>query len=115
MKQMIAKELYTMGMDANIKLGPGGIREIEFIGQALQLVRGGRDPALQVRPIRQVLARLAERGLLPPAALPALDDAYCFLRLVENRIQAHKDKQTHLLPSDDLGRLRLARSMGCPD
>ncbi|WP_295392637.1 bifunctional [glutamate--ammonia ligase]-adenylyl-L-tyrosine phosphorylase/[glutamate--ammonia-ligase] adenylyltransferase [uncultured Thiodictyon sp.] len=115
MKQMIAKELYARGMDANIKLGPGGIREIEFIGQALQLVRGGRDPALQVRPIRQVLALLAARDLLPPAALPALDDAYCFLRLVENRIQAYKDKQTHLLPSDDLGRLRLARSMDCPD
>ncbi len=115
MKQMIAKELYTKGMDANIKLGPGGIREIEFIGQALQLVRGGRDPALQVRPIRQVLALLEARDLLPPAALPALDDAYCFLRQVENRIQAHKDKQTHLLPSDDLGRLRLARSMGCAD
>ncbi len=50
---MIAKELHRKGMDANIKLGPGGIREIEFIGQAFQLVRGGRDPALQIRPIRR--------------------------------------------------------------
>ncbi len=115
MKQMIAKELHNKGMDANIKLGPGGIREIEFIGQALQLVRGGRDPALQVRPIRQVLALLGERDLLPAYAVPHLDAAYCFLRFVENRIQAYRDKQTHLLPSDDPGRLRLARAMGFPD
>ncbi|WP_295437327.1 bifunctional [glutamate--ammonia ligase]-adenylyl-L-tyrosine phosphorylase/[glutamate--ammonia-ligase] adenylyltransferase [uncultured Thiodictyon sp.] len=115
MKQMIAKELHRKGMDANIKLGPGGIREIEFIGQALQLVRGGRDPALQARPIRQVLALLGERDLLPASAVPHLDAAYCFLRLVENRLQAYKDKQTHLLPADDPGRLRLARAMGFPD
>ena len=115
MKQMIAKELHHKGMDANIKLGPGGIREIEFIGQALQLVRGGRDPALQVRPIRQVLALLGERDLLPAQAVPQLDAAYCFLRLVENRLQAYRDKQTHLLPPDDPGRLRLARAMGFPD
>jgi glutamate-ammonia-ligase adenylyltransferase len=115
MKQMIAKELHRKGMDANVKLGPGGIREIEFIGQAFQLVRGGRDPGLQVRPIRQVLALLAGRGLLPGEAARELDEAYCFLRLVENRLQAHKDKQTHLLPADDLGRLRLARAMGFAD
>ena len=115
LKQMIAKELYKKGMDANIKLGPGGIREIEFIGQAFQLVRGGRDPDLQTRPIRRVLNLLGQRGLLPAVAVQQLDDAYCFLRLVENRIQAYRDRQTHLLPADDLGRLRLARTMDCAD
>lgn len=115
LKQMIAKELHRRGMDANIKLGPGGIREIEFIGQAFQLVRGGRDPDLQVRPIRQVLAALAEKGLMPQAAIAELDSAYCFLRLVENRLQAYRDKQTHKLPDEMPGRLRLARSMGFAD
>ncbi len=115
LKRMIAKELYRRGMDANIKLGPGGIREIEFIGQAFQLVRGGRDPALQVRPIRQVLERLAQRQLMPVEAISQLDAAYVFLRLVENRLQAFRDKQTHQLPDDALARLRLARSMGFAD
>lgn len=112
MKRLIDRELYKKGMEANIKLGPGGIREIEFLGQVFQLIRGGRDPALQIRPIRRVLRMLAERRLLPGPAVEELDAAYCFLRLVENRVQAHKDKQTHLLPKDDAGRLRLARSMG---
>lgn len=115
LKQMIAKELYRRGMDANIKLGLGGIREIEFIGQAFQLVRGGRDPDLQVRPILQVLALLGEKGLMPRDAVARLHAAYDFLRLVENRLQAHRDKQTHKLPDDDLDRLRLARSMGFAD
>nr|WP_207280724.1 bifunctional [glutamate--ammonia ligase]-adenylyl-L-tyrosine phosphorylase/[glutamate--ammonia-ligase] adenylyltransferase [Thiocystis violacea] len=115
LKRMIAKELYRRGMDANIKLGPGGIREIEFIGQAFQLVRGGRDPDLQVRPIREVLAFLARKGLMPAEAIARLDAAYEFLRLVENRLQAHRDQQTHKLPEDELGRRRLARSMGYPD
>jgi [glutamine synthetase] adenylyltransferase / [glutamine synthetase]-adenylyl-L-tyrosine phosphorylase len=115
LKRMIAKELYRCGMEANIKLGPGGIREIEFIGQAFQLVRGGRDLELQVRPIRQVLVRLADRHLLPAEAVAHLDAAYCFLRLVENRLQAYRDKQTHKLPDDDVERLRLARSMGFAD
>ncbi|WP_347338199.1 bifunctional [glutamate--ammonia ligase]-adenylyl-L-tyrosine phosphorylase/[glutamate--ammonia-ligase] adenylyltransferase [Chromatium okenii] len=115
LKRMIAKELYRRGMDANIKLGPGGIREIEFIGQAFQLVRGGRDPELQVRPIRQVLALLAAKQLMPAEAVAQLDAAYEFLRLVENRLQAHRDKQTHILPDDEIGRERLARSMGFAD
>ena len=115
LKAMIAKELYKKGMDANIKLGPGGIREIEFIGQAFQLVRGGRDPDLQIRPIRRVLALLGSRGLLPAFAVHQLDDGYCFLRLVENRLQAYRDRQTHQLPAEDQDRLRLARAMGFAD
>lgn len=115
LKRLIAKELYRKGMHANIKLGPGGIREIEFIGQALQLVRGGRDGALQIRPILPVLERLGALGLLPAESVAKLTQAYGFLRLVENRLQAWKDQQTHVLPSDPQGRLRLARSMGFAD
>ncbi|MEJ2693727.1 MAG: bifunctional [glutamate--ammonia ligase]-adenylyl-L-tyrosine phosphorylase/[glutamate--ammonia-ligase] adenylyltransferase, partial [Candidatus Thiodiazotropha sp.] len=112
MKQLISSELHKKGMEANIKLGPGGIREIEFIGQAFQLIRGGRDKALQVRPILQVLEVLRELTLMPDYVVNELIDAYSFLRLVENRIQAWQDRQTHLLPGDDAGCLRLARAMG---
>ncbi|MBF0256733.1 MAG: bifunctional [glutamate--ammonia ligase]-adenylyl-L-tyrosine phosphorylase/[glutamate--ammonia-ligase] adenylyltransferase, partial [Gammaproteobacteria bacterium] len=116
MKRLIAKEMHKKGMDANIKLGRGGIREIEFIGQAFQLIRGGRDTALQIRPILQVLAHLGERDLLPPKAVSDLTQAYEFLRRVENRVQAWRDEQTHLLPQEDeLAQLRLARSMGFAD
>jgi glutamate-ammonia-ligase adenylyltransferase len=112
MKRMIDEELRRKGMADNIKLGPGGIREIEFIGQAFQLIRGGRDPDLQLCPIRPVLRILSEKDLLPTWAANQLDEAYEHLRLVENRLQAWKDKQTHVLPEDDGARLRLARSMG---
>ncbi|HSO80371.1 MAG TPA: bifunctional [glutamate--ammonia ligase]-adenylyl-L-tyrosine phosphorylase/[glutamate--ammonia-ligase] adenylyltransferase, partial [Chromatiaceae bacterium] len=115
MKAMIAKELQRKGMADNVKLGPGGIRESECIGQTFQLVRGGRDPQLQIRPIRAVLRLLGERGLLPADAVQQLDAAYVFLRRVENRLQAWKDQQTYRLPEDDLGRWRLARSMGFAD
>ncbi|MCF6283470.1 MAG: bifunctional [glutamate--ammonia ligase]-adenylyl-L-tyrosine phosphorylase/[glutamate--ammonia-ligase] adenylyltransferase, partial [Candidatus Polarisedimenticolaceae bacterium] len=112
LKALISKELYKKGMDANIKLGMGGIREIEFIGQAFQLIRGGREPDLQIRPILQVLQVIGREGLLPKKGVAELTEAYHFLRRVENRIQAWDDQQTHLLPSDELAQLRLARSMG---
>ncbi len=115
MKRMISGEMHKRGMDANIKLGPGGIREIEFIGQAFQLIRGGRDSDLRIRPILQVLEVLGNRDLLPKYVVQELEAAYGFLRLVENRLQAWQDRQTHLLPDDDLARLRLARSMGFDD
>ncbi|MCU0833836.1 MAG: bifunctional [glutamate--ammonia ligase]-adenylyl-L-tyrosine phosphorylase/[glutamate--ammonia-ligase] adenylyltransferase [Chromatiaceae bacterium] len=115
MKGMIARELQRKGMAHNIKLGPGGIREVEFIGQAFQLIRGGRDPDLQIRPILPVLRLLGQKGLMPRFAVDELSRAYEVLRRVENRIQAWKDQQTHLLPSDELGRLRLARAMGFAD
>ncbi len=114
LKRLIRRELHRRGMDANIKLGPGGIREIEFIGQALQLVRGGRDPELQIRSIRAVLSRLGQKGLLPQTAVSELDAAYVFLRRLENRLQAYRDQQTHCLPQDPQDRLRLAKSMGFP-
>ncbi len=115
MKRMIKGEMHKRGMDANIKLGQGGIREIEFIGQAFQLIRGGRDPDLQIRPILTVLERLSAKGLLPDYVVNELTAAYEFLRLVENRLQAWQDRQTHLLPDDRVERLRLARSMGFDD
>ena len=115
MKRMINRELTRKGMANNIKLGPGGIREIEFIGQAFQLIRGGRDPALQLRAIQPVLRRLGEKELLPVAAAEGLGAAYRYLRRLENRLQAWKDEQTHRLPEDLARRLRLARAMGCTD
>ncbi len=112
MKRMIAKELERKGMANNVKLGLGGIREIEFIGQVFQIIRGGREPELQIRPILPVLRLLGEKGLLPDYVVSELIDAYEFLRLVENRIQAWRDQQTHVLPEQPEGRLRLARAMG---
>lgn len=112
MKVMIERELAKKGMDDNVKLGRGGIREIEFIGQAFQLIRGGREPNLQIRPIMKVLEQLAQMELMPRYAVDELTEAYRFLRLTENRIQAWKDQQTHMLFDDDDGKHRLARSMG---
>lgn len=112
LKVKIAAELHKRGMADNIKLGPGGIREIEFIGQAFQLVHGGRQPDLQVRPILQVLAQLAVLGELPAAAVDELTAAYEVLRRTENRLQAWRDEQTHKLPQDQESLDRLARSMG---
>jgi len=114
MKAMIAQEVERKGMQRNIKLGPGGIREIEFIGQAFQLIYGGRDPALRERSILRVLDTLAASGRLPEAAVHGLKSAYDFLRRVENRLQAWADRQTHDLPEDELAKLRLAFAMGCP-
>jgi len=111
MKGLISQELKRKSVTDNIKLGPGGIREIEFIGQAFQLVRGGRDPDLQIRPILKVLQLLGEKDLLPAFVVRELTDAYVFLRLAENRLQAWQDQQTHSLPEDESGRLRLARAM----
>lgn len=112
MKRRIQNEMHKRGMDANVKLGRGGIREIEFIGQSFQLVHGGRDADLQIRPIQQVLALLAAKNMLPANSVKELLSAYEFLRFAENRIQAWKDEQTHLLPADEQGRARLAGMMG---
>ncbi len=114
MKAMIAQEMERKGLRRNIKLGPGGIREIEFIGQAFQLIYGGRDPALRERGILRVLDHLAASGRLPEAAVASLKQAYDFLRRVENRLQAWADQQTHNLPEDELAKLRLAFAMSQP-
>ena len=97
---------------ANVKLGDGGIREIEFIVQALQIVRGGREPELRVRGTLPALVVLGARGLLPQSAVAVLRDAYVFLRRVEHRLQYRDDQQTHQLPAAADERALLADSMG---
>jgi glutamate-ammonia-ligase adenylyltransferase len=115
MKALIGKEVARRDMADNIKLGPGGIREIEFIVQALQLVRGGRDPRLRERSLLTVLPLLADAGQLSAQATAELDGAYRFLRQLENYIQAIGDQQTHELPTDTLDRARVAHAMGAAD
>lgn len=115
MKAMIEREVRRHDRDDNIKLGAGGIREVEFIAQAFQLIRGGVDSALQERELLKVLPLLADRQLLPAAAVDELVTAYGFLRDSEHRIQALHDQQTQTLPAADDDRLRLARAMGFAD
>jgi len=115
MKRMIALEVRRKGMENNIKLGAGGIREIEFFGQIFQLIRGGVNPALQNTNILQVLKTLADERHVPQEVCDELINAYVFLRNTENRLQAFSDQQTHKLPADDHGQLRLAVSMGFAD
>lgn len=112
MKVMIASQLRRKGFEDNIKLGAGGIREIEFIGQVFQLINGGRDLPLQQRPILTILDLLAERQFLSEQVVDDLKQAYVFLRRTEHRIQAFADRQTHLLPDDEVGLLRIATLMG---
>ena len=108
----IRREVARRDMADNIKLGPGGIREIEFIAQVFQLIRGGRDKALQVRPTLRVLALLGERGLLAEAAVRELGAAYRFLRNLEHRLQYLDDAQTHTLPGKPEDQALVARGMG---
>lgn len=115
MKAMIEREVRRKGMDSNIKLGRGGIREIEFIVQAFQLIRGGVDKRLQRRELLPVLVLLGESGLLPPKVVEALSEAYLFLRRVEHRIQALHDRQTQELPASSGEQERLALSLGYAD
>ena len=115
MKAMIAREVARRELQDNVKLGPGGIREIEFIVQAQQLIRGGAEPGLQTASLQAALPRLAGAKLLSAATVAELREAYDFLRRVENRLQMVDDAQTHALPTDALGRERLAAAMDCPD
>jgi len=115
MKQMIALEIKRKGMANDIKLGPGGIREIEFFGQIFQLIRGGVTPALQETGILNVLKALADADHIPQEVCRELTDSYVFLRNAENRLQEYSDQQTHQLPPDDSGQWRLAASMGFDD
>jgi glutamate-ammonia-ligase adenylyltransferase len=108
----IRREVARREMADNIKLGPGGIREIEFIAQVFQLIRGGRDKALRIRPTLQVLALLAERGILGESAVRELTVAYRFLRNLEHRLQYLDDAQTHTLPADPADQALVARGMG---
>jgi glutamate-ammonia-ligase adenylyltransferase len=111
----IRREVAKKEMNDNIKLGPGGIREIEFIAQVFQLIRGGKTPALQVRPTRVILSQLTAMGLMPEPAVRELDDAYLFLRNLEHRLQYLDDAQTQRLPNSLEDRLKIAQSMGFSD
>ncbi len=115
MKSLIDAEVKRRALHDNIKLGAGGIREIEFIAQAFQLLRGGRDPQLQQREVQKVLRYLTRQAQLSKAELDKLLPAYVFLRRAENRLQMMEDRQVHDLPEDDTRRARLAFAMGYSD
>ena len=115
MKALIEREVERRELADDVKLGPGGIREIEFIVQALQLTRGGRDRALQTPALRTALRRLGETRILTAEAVAQLDAAYVFLRRLENRLQMLGDAQVHALPLEPSVRERLALAMDAPD
>lgn len=115
LKIQITQELMRKDRMDNIKLGPGGIREIEFIGQAFQLIRGGQSEALQERSILKILKMLGDMELLTVVDAEQLQQAYCFLRRAENHIQQYQDKQTHDLPKDSQVQEILAYSMDYSD
>lgn len=115
LKMQIMQELKRKDRLDNVKLGAGGIREVEFIAQAFQLIRGGTEKSLQQRGLLAVLRRLGELKLLTPADTQLLIEGYCFLRRVENHIQQYQDKQTHDLPIDIVAQHSLAYSLDYPD
>jgi [glutamine synthetase] adenylyltransferase / [glutamine synthetase]-adenylyl-L-tyrosine phosphorylase len=114
MKALIEREVARRELNDHVKLGPGGIREIEFIVQAVQLVRGGQDRRLQTQSLREALPRLAGSKLLEPAVVRELGDAYRFLRKLENALQMLADQQTHTLPAGSLERERLTIALQFP-
>ncbi len=115
MKQLISIEAARKGQGDNLKTGPGGIREVEFITQVFQLTYGGRDRHLRSPHLLPTLHYLGERGLLPPQASDELLAAYRFLRIAENHLQMVNDQQTHKLPEQDDERIRIAVGMGFDD
>ncbi len=115
MKELIKREVQRVGKQDDVKLGAGGIREIEFIGQVFQLIRGGRERSLQERSLLKVLNHLADRQYMPSQAVAELVDAYVFLRNTEHAIQGLRDQQTQALPRDSLDQQRVAQVMGFQD
>ena len=115
MKSMIRREVRRKGLENNIKLGSGGIREIEFVVQAFQLIRGGRDRELQQRELLAILPALEALELLPSVVVSELRAAYVFLRNLEHALQGIGDRQTQLLPDDDVTCARVALIMGFED
>ncbi|NOH32678.1 bifunctional [glutamate--ammonia ligase]-adenylyl-L-tyrosine phosphorylase/[glutamate--ammonia-ligase] adenylyltransferase [Vibrio chagasii] len=111
MKSMISSEVRRRGLSNNIKLGSGGIREVEFIAQVFQLIRGGREPSLRGRGLLETLTAIDSLHLLEPQEVADLRDAYLFLRRLENLLQAMADKQTQTLPDGELEQLQLAVAM----
>lgn len=115
MKAAITAEVSRREMFDDIKRGPGGIREIEFLSQALQLIRGGRDASLRERRLLHALPALVACGQMAAEDGQDLLHAYAFLRRLENRLQMLRDAQTHALPTDPGDRLRIATGLGYPD
>jgi glutamate-ammonia-ligase adenylyltransferase len=111
----VRHEVERRDLQDNIKLGPGGIREVEFIAQLFQLVRGGRDNALRTMNTLAVLPLIGERNLLPAAAVSELMQAYSYLRNLEHRLQYLDDKQTQALPQNDDDLALIAAAMNAPD
>lgn len=112
MKGLIARQVQRKGMSEDVKLGEGGIREVEFIVQAFQLIRGGRDSRLQERQVCKMLPFLEAENYLPRGVGKLLLEAYIFLRNTEHAIQAWQDRQTQSLPADINNQIRLAWVMG---
>lgn len=115
MKAAIAAEVARKDMFDDIKRGPGGIREIEFLAQALQLIRGGREPALRERRLLPALRALVAAGQMTKSDGDDLIHAYRYLRRLENRLQMLRDAQTHTLPTEPLDRARIAAALGYAD
>ena len=115
MKSLIMREMERRKLHNDVKLGPGGIREIEFIAQCFQLIRGGQEPQLQRRRLMGVMAALKESEALPDTVVDELSDAYHFLRDTEHAIQAWGDAQTQKLPIENEAKLALAHAMGFAD
>ncbi|AKS14940.1 bifunctional [glutamate--ammonia ligase]-adenylyl-L-tyrosine phosphorylase/[glutamate--ammonia-ligase] adenylyltransferase [Xanthomonas campestris] len=112
MKAAITAEVAHHARLDDIKRGPGGIREIEFLAQSLQLIRGGREASLRERRLLPALQALVDLGQIDPPTGQALADAYRFLRRVENRLQMLRDAQTHALPQGEPERERIALGLG---
>src|SRR5690606_25093485 len=115
MKTLIDAEVARKDLADHIKLGPGGIREIEFIVQLMQLIRGGREPSLRVRGLLPALSACEQLGLISARRSKRLAEAYRFLRHLENRVQMVADQQTHELPTDEFLRQRVALALGHAD
>ena len=113
--RQIRQEVQKRGMEHNIKLGAGGIREVEFIAQIFQMIRGGQNRSLQLKGTQETLAKLGEIGILPPDTVAQLLAAYRFLRNVEHRLQYWDDQQTQTLPDSPEQQTQLAISMGFAD
>lgn len=113
--EVVRQETRHPERNLNVKLGRGGIREIEFLAQVFQLIRGGRDPGLRDRSTRATLYTLAEKKLLAPAVVERLQESYRFLRNLEHRVQYLDDAQTHVVPAAAQDRALVAQMMGLAD
>tara|TARA_B100000686_G_scaffold333835_1_gene400238 strand:- start:756 stop:3536 length:2781 start_codon:yes stop_codon:yes gene_type:complete len=113
MHSQIHQEVSRRDTYDDIKIGPGGIREIEFIAQVFQLIHGGRDLKLRIRPTISVLSYLNKKKKLPEKLITELTDAYIFLRNLEHRLQYLDDQQTHILPNCSADQVLIASAMSC--